>query len=188
MAVHGHTLVWHQQAAEWMFDDDLGDPLEATPENKTLVLQRLEDHIRAVVGRYRYDVNVWDVVNEVIDESQPDCMRRSEWYRLTGTDYISVAFNIAHEVAPTATLILNDFGTTNPIKRECIYSLVHDLQSQGVPVHGIGMQLHVNIQTPSAGAIDTTIARFAELGEVHVTELDMSIYTDSTCSYSTVPE
>jgi endo-1,4-beta-xylanase len=188
MAVHGHTLVWHQQAAEWMFQDDLGDPLEATPENKTLVLQRLEDHIRAVVGRYQYDVNVWDVVNEVIDESQPDCMRRTEWYRLTGTDYISVAFNIAHEVAPTATLILNDYSTTNPAKRECIYTVVQDLQSQGVPVHGIGMQLHVNIQTPSAGAIETAIARFAELGQVHVTELDMSIYPDSTSSYSTVPE
>ncbi|MBN1978801.1 MAG: endo-1,4-beta-xylanase, partial [Anaerolineae bacterium] len=186
--IHGHTLVWHQQAAEWMFEDDMGDPLEATPENKALVLGRLETHIRTVVSRYNDVVNVWDVVNEVIDESQPDCMRRTEWYRLTGTDYISVAFTIAREEAPTATLIFNDYGTTNSTKRQCIYTVVQDLQAQGVPIDGIGMQMHVNIENPSPAAIEATIEMFGELGEVHITELDMSVYTDSSTAYTVVPE
>jgi endo-1,4-beta-xylanase len=189
MVMHGHTLEWHQQNAEWMLQDEFGDPLEATPENKALVLDRLRTHVYSVTERYGDVVNVWDVVNEVIDESQPDCMRRSEWYRLTGSDYISVAFNAAYEKVPTATLILNDYGTTNTTKRECIYTVVQDLQTQGVPVSGIGMQMHVNVENPSPAAIETTIERFAELGvEVHITELDVSVYTDNTTSYSTVPE
>ncbi len=187
VAVHGHTLVWHSQAAEWMFEDANGDPLEATPENKELVLERLETHIISVTNRYKDVVNVWDVVNEVIDASQPDCLRRSEWYRLTGSDYISTAFTIAHREAPTATLILNDYGETDPAKRQCMYNLVKDLQDDGVPVHGIGMQMHINILNPSVAAIEETIEMFGELGEVHITELDMSIYANDTDSYTTVP-
>jgi endo-1,4-beta-xylanase len=189
MFVHGHTLQWHQQAADWMFLDDGGNPMEPTPENKALLLQRLEDHIRAVAGRYKDDVNVWDVVNEVVDPDQPDCMRRSPWYEITGMDYITTAFYVAREVAPDATLIINDYSTTNPQKRACLYNLVDDLLAQGVPVDGVGMQMHVNIENPSAAAIEETIETFAELGvEVHITELDMSIYTNDTDSYTTVPE
>ncbi|MEJ5309790.1 MAG: endo-1,4-beta-xylanase [Anaerolineae bacterium] len=188
VAIHGHTLVWHSQAAEWMFEDANGDPLEATPENKQLVLDRLEDHIVAVVNRYKDVVNVWDVVNEVIDPAQPDCLRRSRWYELTGSDYISTAFTIAHREAPTATLILNDYGETSPPKRQCMYNVVKGLQDQGVPIDGIGMQMHINILNPSVAAIEETIEMFGELGEVHITELDMSIYANDTDSYTTVPE
>ncbi len=187
VAIHGHTLVWHQQTADWMFQNDAGEWLTPTVENKQLVLDRLEDHIVAVVNRYKDVVNVWDVVNEVIDPAQPDCLRRSRWYELTGSDYISTAFTIAHREAPTATLILNDYGETDPAKRQCMYNVVKGLKDQGVPIDGIGMQMHINIQNPSAAAIEETIEMFAELGEVHITELDMSIYTNDTDSYTTVP-
>jgi endo-1,4-beta-xylanase len=188
IAVHGHTLVWHSQGAEWMFEDSSGNPLEPTPENKELVLERLETHIRAVVGRYKDDVNVWDVVNEVIDESQTDCMRRSRWYELTGTDYIVKAFQVADEVAPDAALLINDYSLEQPAKRTCMYEFVQELLDQGVPVDGIGTQMHVNIENPSVEAIEETITLFASLGvKVHVTELDMSIYTDDSSSYTTVP-
>jgi endo-1,4-beta-xylanase len=189
MMMHGHTLQWHQQAAEWMFLDTNGDPMEPTPENKALLLQRLEDHIRAVVGRYGDVVNVWDVVNEVIDSNQSDCMRRTMWYEITGMDYIRTAFAVAHEEAPDAVLLLNDYGTTDPQKRTCIYNVVRDLKEEGVPISGVGMQMHINIENPSSAAIEETIETFAELGvEVHITELDMSIYTNDTDSYTAVPE
>jgi len=188
-AIHGHTLVWHQQAAEWMFEDSEGNPLAATPENKELVLQRLETHIRAVVGRYKDDVHIWDVVNEVIDPGNSDCMRRTKWYDLTGTDYIVTAFQVADEVAPDAVLLINDYGTTEPRKRTCLYNVVSDLQAQGVPVDGVGHQMHITIGAPSAEVIEDTILMFAELGvEQHITELDMSIYTNDTDSYTTVPD
>jgi endo-1,4-beta-xylanase len=189
MAMHGHTLVWHNQAAEWMFQDKDGKPLEATPENKQIVLGRLEDYIRAVVGRYKDVVNVWDVVNEVVDPAQPDCMRRSRWYTLTGAEYIPAAFRTAHEAAPDARLIINEYDTTEPAKRECLYQVVRDLLARGVPVGGVGHQMHINIEKPEAAAIEETIVRIAELGlPQHITELDVSIYTDATDAYKIVPE
>ena len=188
IAVHGHTLVWHQQAAEWMFEDEDGNPLDATLENKELVLQRLEDHIRAVVGRYKGEVFLWDVVNEAVDATKPDCMRRSEWYRLTGTDYIVRAFEVAREVDPDAILIYNDFGTTENYKRTCIYNFVKEMQEKGVPIDGIGMQMHINIEYPTVAAIEDTLEVFAELGEVHVTELDVSLYTNDYQSYEEIPD
>jgi endo-1,4-beta-xylanase len=172
-----------------MIEDSEGNPLEATPENKELVLQRLETHIRAVVGRYKDDVQVWDVVNEVIDPGNSDCMRRSRWYELTGTDYIVTAFRVADEVAPDAVLLINDYGTTEPQKRTCLYNVVSDLQAQGVPIDGVGHQMHISIANPSAEVIEETILMFAELGvEQHITELDMSIYANDMDSYTTVPD
>lgn len=189
MRVRGHTLVWHQQNPNWLFKDANGNDLQPTPENKALMLRRLEAHIRGVVGHFKDDVYAWDVVNEVIDESQPNGFRRSQWYLLTGTDYIDTAFRIAHEVAPNARLYINDYSTTNPVKRQFLLNLIRDLKSRGVPIDGIGHQMHNNISFPTIASITQTINLFADLGvDNQITELDMSIYTNSTASYTTVPE
>lgn len=188
MAVHGHTLVWHQQVPDWMFNDEQGKPLTASPESKALVLARLETHIRALVGRYKGAINVWDVVNEVIDPGYQDCMRRTKWYELTGTDYIATAFRVAREVDPDAKLLINDYGTTDPERRTCLYNVVSDLLAQGVPVDGVGHQMHINIETPTPYQIESTIQKFAELGvDQHITEMDMSLYTNDSSSYKQVP-
>ena len=106
-------------------------PMTPTPENKALLLQRLENHIRAVVGHFGDDVYAWDVVNEVIDPSQADGFRRSPWFNITGTDYIDRAFQVAHEVAPDAKLYVNDYSTTDPAKRAFLLNLIAGLQEPG---------------------------------------------------------
>src|SRR5690606_11816202 len=105
-----HTLLWHEQGADWMLKDDDGNWLEPTEENKQLVLQRLEEYLRIVVERYKDVARDWDVVNEVIDENQPDGMRRIKWYELTGLDFIRTAFRVTREVAGRdAKLYINDY-------------------------------------------------------------------------------
>lgn len=189
MRMRGHTLVWHNQNPDWLFQDADGNPLQPTPEHKALLLQRLEQHIRAVMGRYAGFIRDWDVVNEVVDPNQPDCMRRSPWYAITGTDYIKTAFRVAREVAPDARLYINDFSTTEPRKRQCIYDLVRELRAQGVPIDGIGHQMHINIASPSGAEIEQTIQLFADLGlDNQITELDMSLYTNDFDRYTTIPE
>jgi endo-1,4-beta-xylanase len=190
MRMRGHTLVWHNQNPDWLFLDAGGNPMTPTPENKALLLQRLENHIRAVVGRYGNDIEAWDVVNEVIDASQPDCLRRSTWYTITGIDYITTAFRVAREVAPATTkLLINDYSTTDPPKRTCLYNLVRDLRAQGVPIDGVGHQMHINIESPSAATIEQTIQLFEGLGvDQQITEMDVSVYTNSTDTYTSVPE
>lgn len=189
MQVRGHALVWHTQNPNWLFLDPDGNPMTPTPANKALLLQRLENHIRAVVGRYQSTVYAWDVVNEVIDPSQPDGFRRTQWFQICGTDYIDKAFQIAREVSPTAKLYINDYDTTNPTKRTFLLNLVQDLKSRGVPIDGIGHQMHNNPNYPTIASIVETINLFAAIPGIdnQITEMDVSIYTNSTQSYSTIP-
>jgi endo-1,4-beta-xylanase len=179
MHVRGHTLVWHEQVPVWLFKDDHGVDLQPTPENKALLLRRLEKHVREVVSHFKDRVYAWDVVNEVLDPHESDGFRRSPWFQITGTDYIDTAFRVAHEVAPHAKLYINDYDTTDPRKRAFLLNLVRNLRNRGVPVDGVGHQMHVNIATPSPQAILETINMFSELGvDNQITELDMSLYSD----------
>jgi endo-1,4-beta-xylanase len=188
MAIRGHTLVWHNQTPAWVFLDPDGAAMTATAANKALLLARLEAHIRGVAGRYGADIPVWDVVNEVIDESQPDGYRRSRWFEITGLDYIRTAFRVTREVLPDATLFINDYNTNVPAKRDRLYDLVALLRSEGVPVDGVGHQMHVNIDWPSTSEAEAMITKFIPLGvEQQITEMDVSIYTGNGESFPTPP-
>lgn len=107
----------------------------------------------------------------------------SRWFELTGTDYIDTAFRAAHEAAPHTELFINDYGTTDPVKRMFLYNLVRDLRARGVPIDGVGHQMHINIHSPTVEAIAETIHMFSALGvDNQITELDVSIYDNSTDS------
>ncbi|WP_033342507.1 endo-1,4-beta-xylanase [Catenuloplanes japonicus] len=187
-AVRGHTLVWHNQTPAWVFLDANGNAMTATPENKALLLARLEAHIRGVAGHYGADIPVWDVVNEVIDESQSDGYRRSRWYEITGLDYIRTAFRVTREVLPNAKLFINDYNTNVPAKRDKLHALVALLKSEGVPVDGVGHQMHVNIDWPSTAETEAMITTFVPLGvEQQITEMDVSIYTGNGESFPAPP-
>lgn len=187
MLIRGHNLAWHVNNPPWLFKDAAGNDLQPGPESKSLVLRRLETHIRTVVSRYRDDVYAWDVVNEVIDPKQPDGFRRSDWFRLTGADYIDTAFRVAREVAPSAKLFVNDYDTTNPAKRNFLLRLVRDLKSRGVPVDAMGHQTHINIESPTVDSIVESVEKFSALGlDNQITELDVSVYTNAFGSCSSI--
>ncbi|GAC1703276.1 MAG: hypothetical protein NVS9B4_10930 [Candidatus Acidiferrum sp.] len=189
MRVRGHTLLWHQQNPRWLFKDADGNDMRPTPENKALLLQRLETHIRTVVSRYKDDVYAWDVVNEVIDPEQPDGFRRTPWFVITGTDYIDTAFRVARDVAPRAKLFINEYDTTKPAKRALLYNLVRDLKARNVPVDGVGHQMHIKLEDPPVAAITETINQFSALGvDNQITELDVSVYANATDNCSRIAE
>ncbi|MFS0725573.1 endo-1,4-beta-xylanase [Paenibacillus sp. 1P07SE] len=184
MALRFHTLVWHNQSPDWFFLDEEGKSMvEETDEakreaNKKLVLERLETHVRTIVERYKDDIVSWDVVNEVIEPADPDGMRASPWYQVTGTDYIATAFRAAREAGgPDIRLYINDYNTNEPVKRDRMYELVKSLLADGVPIDGVGHQTHINYRWPSVDSILASIRMFADLGlDNEITELDMSIY------------
>ncbi|HLL64878.1 MAG TPA: endo-1,4-beta-xylanase [Micromonosporaceae bacterium] len=187
--VRGHTLVWHQQTPAWVFTDATGADMTATAANKALVLKRIENHIRAVAGRYANDIYAWDVANEVIDEGQADGMRRSRWFTLTGLDYLRTAFRVAREVAPNAKLYINDYNTNVPAKRDKLFALVSQLRAEGVPIDGVGHQMHVNVDWPSVTETEQMITKFIPLGvEQQITEMDISVYTNGTDSFPTISD
>lgn len=184
IAIRGHTLVWHSQTPDWFFVDKDGKPA-----SKELLLKRLENHIKTVVGRYKGKIYAWDVLNEAIDETQPDGYRRSKWYEIIGPEYIEKAFIWAHEADPNAKLFYNDYNTEIVAKREFIYKLIKSLKEKGVPIHGVGIQGHINISWPEIEEIERTIQLFSSIPgiEIHITELDMSVYTRAGEEYKTLP-
>ena len=57
---------------------------------------------------------------------------------------------------------------------------MNDLLSRGVPIDGIGHQMHGNIEYPSADVVIATLNQFTALGlDNQVTQLDVSIYSST---------
>jgi endo-1,4-beta-xylanase len=119
---------------------------------------------------------VWDVVNEAIDDGGN--MRDSIWLRVIGPDYIEMAFRWAREADPHAKLLYNDYsGEDMGHKANKIYELVKDLKARGVPLDGVGLQMHFEAgKYPKVQDMAANMRRLGELGlEVHVTELDLRV-------------
>lgn len=169
MYIIGHTLIWHNQTPRWVFQDDQGNPV-----SREVLLERMRDHISAVVGRYKGRIKGWDVVNEALNEN--GTLRNTPWRRIIGDDYIEKAFQFAHEADPQAQLHYNDYALENKPKRDGAIALIKKLQSEGIPVNCIGLQDHVKMDWPSPEQLDETISDFAKLGvKVMITELDVDM-------------
>jgi endo-1,4-beta-xylanase len=174
LKLRGHTLCWHNQTPRWLFTDSSVSPPKTV--TKEVLLQRLKDHITAVVSRYKGAIYAWDVVNEVISDSADVYFRNSPWYRICGEEFVAKAFEYAHAADPNALLFYNDYNETDPVKREKIYKMVKGLKEAGVPIHGVGLQAHWSMHDLTEGQLDSTISRFAQLGlKVQITELDLKV-------------
>jgi len=165
----GHTLLWHNQTPDWVFQDSAGQPA-----SREQVLTRLQDHIKTVMTRYRGRFDGWDVVNEALHED--GTMRESNWREALGDDYIAEAFIAAHAADPAAKLYYNDYNLYKPGKRAGTVAIVKDLQARGIPIHGVGIQGHYGIGHPPLQELEATIIALAELDvKVMITELDISV-------------
>lgn len=172
MAMRGHTLVWHNQTTDWLFQDRQGGLV-----SKDVLFERIRSHIHTVVGRYKGDIYAWDVVNEVIADEGDSLLRASKWTEIAGGDFIAKAFEYAHEADPNALLFYNDYNESHPNKRDKIYTLVKSLLDRGVPIHGIGLQAHWNLHDPSLDDIRAAIEKYASLGlKLQLTEMDISVF------------
>ena len=170
--VRGHTLLWHNQAPLWLFTDDKKDTV-----SKEVLLQRLEQHIKTVVQRYKGKIYAWDVVNEAVSDAPGEYLRNSPYLRIIGEEYIAKAFRWAHEADPQALLFYNDYNEISPVKRQKILRLVRSLQSAGVPIHGVGLQAHWAVNEPTREQLENTLKDFSSLGlQLHITEMDVSVY------------
>lgn len=168
MQVRGHTLVWYQQLSDWLTQRTW------TSEEMMTILRQ---HIDTVVSHYRGQLVAWDVVNEAIADNASQ--RDTFWLQGIGPKYIEMAFRWAHEADPQARLFYNDYGGEALGKKsDAIYSLVKDLRQRDVPIHGVGLQMHVSITNPPKPEdVAANIKRLNELGlEVQITEMDVRIH------------
>ncbi len=205
MKVRGHTLVWHRQNPKWLTEGKY---------TSAELSEILEHHIKTVVGHYRGKVFAWDVVNEAFDELHPGELRSTIWrdqpgialaasseLRASSTParpqlaahssqqpyaYIEQCFRWAHEADPQALLFYNEAEaeTMNP-KSDAIYAMVRDFRTRGVPIDGVGSQMHIANLRADVASISANIKRFTDLGvQVHITEMDVAlpVYADGTAS------
>jgi endo-1,4-beta-xylanase len=168
MAVRGHTLCWHSQTPDWFFTGTAAE-----------VRAKLETYIRDVVTHFRGKVACWDVVNECTSDDAGSAYRNSRWLQILGPDYIEHALRAARAADPDVKLFINDYGTEDPAKFARLMTIVAGLQARGVPLDGVGHQLHVSTAWPMPANVDSALRGVASKGLVnHVTELDVSLYND----------
>ena len=167
MRMRGHTLVWHSQLAFWV-KGLKADPLRAA----------MTRHIQTVVGHWKGKIAQWDVVNEAIADGPSGELRPDSTFAVLGPTFIDEAFRLAHAADPHAQLFYNDYEIEgdNP-KSDAAYALCKRLKAAGVPIDGIGLQMHVDPRSwPTAEQIRRNVERFAALGLlVEFTEVDVPV-------------
>jgi endo-1,4-beta-xylanase len=182
MKVRGHCLVWSRDNPKWLTQGHF---------TKRQLSQLLHEHIDRVMSHYAGQVFAWDVVNEALDENGN--VRSSIWYDQPGigfsghaTKYIEQVFRWAHQADPHALLFYNEAeGEGLNRKSDAIYAMVKNFKHHGIPIDGVGLQLHLSLQGSDipaiAASVSANIARLTALGvQVHITELDVSLPLDSS--------
>ena len=110
-----HVLVWHSQVHPNFFAKDFkatsdgkatsSDSVELDEEclvDRDTLIDRLRTYIYGAMEYlyshgYAETVYAMDVVNEAVDESKDDGLRRSYWYRIIGPEFLYYAFLFARE-------------------------------------------------------------------------------------------
>ncbi len=168
MRMRGHTLVWHSQLAQWV-KGLKGEALRAA----------MSQHIAGVAGHFSGRIAQWDVVNEALADGAGGNLRDDSPFTSLGPGFIDDAFRLARQADPTAQLFYNDYeieggGTA---KSEAAFQLCKRMKESGVPIDGVGFQMHVDPRHwPTAAQIRANVARYAALGlMVEFTEVDVPV-------------
>ncbi|MDR2532210.1 MAG: endo-1,4-beta-xylanase [Oscillospiraceae bacterium] len=188
----GHTLTWHSQSPNWMWD--------APDFDRDTALENMNAHIDAVLGEFGGELQAIDVVNEAIGTVSWDtpgdwrsALDKGEgWFLALGWEWVELAFLRAAEVVDKngwdCKLYYNDFGLEGD-KAFAVFSMVRDINNRyeghrpnGKPlIEGIGSQGHFNSSTrPSA--VEEAVRLFARLPGVSIsfTELDVEFLNTGT--------
>jgi len=173
--IRGHALLWHLQLPPWA-DDQV---LNGAAAWDGLVAPFITETATRYAGR----IAQWDVVNEVIEPEwqEPDGLRKTPFLDMRGRGYIAEAFYLAAEAAPDARLYINDYGLCygeddHEKRRTAMLALLERLLSRGVPVHGLGIQGHLeNGRTFDAKRFGAFLDTAAGMGlDLAITELDVN--------------
>jgi endo-1,4-beta-xylanase len=165
--IKGHPLIWDEQTPGFV----------NSVKTKEAALEIIVEHITEIMTRYKGRIQMYDVVNEPFAED--GSMLDSFWYRTCGTEFIDVAFRTAREIDPDAILILNEFNNefAGHPKSDGMYEFVKGMVERGVPIDGIGIQMHIMAESYfDAEALQANIKRYADLGlSVYFSEIDVRI-------------
>ena len=156
--VKGHPLCWHTVCADWLMEY----PNE-------VILEKQLKRIHREVSTYKGLVDMWDVINEVVimpvfdkyDNAITRICKQYGRFKL-----VKEVFEAAKAENPSATLLINDFNTSQSYE-----ILVEGLLEMGVPISAIGIQSHQHQGYWGLKKIHEVLERFSHFGlPIHFTE------------------
>lgn len=172
MQVHGHALIWHNATPSWVTN------FSGTNQEFE---QMVEDYITTVVTRYKGRVRSWDVVNEAIEDGNGQ-LRNSVFLQKMGADYVAKCHQWARNADPDVLLFYNDYNIEfDAQKQQAMLDLVDDFIDRGVPIDGVGFQMHISYNFPSKSQLESITGEVVNRGlMVHYSELDVRANPNGT--------
>lgn len=158
VTLKGHPLCWHTVCADWLMQYDNDEILRRQ-------LARITRETTAFAGA----IDMWDVINEVVimpvfdkyDNAVTRVCRDKGRIKL-----VKAVFEAARAANPNATLLINDFNTT-----EAYAILLEGLLEAGVPIDVIGIQSHQHQGYWGLEKLNDVLERFSRFGlPLHFTE------------------
>ncbi|MBE5795787.1 MAG: 1,4-beta-xylanase [Clostridiales bacterium] len=154
----GHPLCWHTVSAKWLLGRD----------NKDVLENQLSRICREVTAFKDY-IHMWDVINEVVImpvfDREDNAITRlcAEMGRVP---LVKAVFDMARRMDPDATLLLNDFNTSDRYRE-----LIADCLAADVPIDVIGIQSHQHQGFWGLEKLHEVLERFETFGlPLHFTE------------------
>lgn len=175
-----HTLFWHEMNPPFINQMKTKEEAEAI----------MDEHITTVMKKFKGRIRDYDVVNEMFNEG--GSLRETVWLKTIGPDYLERAIRKAHEADPDAHLFLNEYNNeaAGYPKADAMYELVKSFVERGVPIYGVGMQLHLAADLPyDEDAIRENIRRYADLGiKICFSEVDVRMPLARADEYKEIQE
>jgi endo-1,4-beta-xylanase len=180
MVVKGHGLISGCCNPDWL--TQLTDPAQ--------VRAALATHFNTLMQRYHGKMDRWDVATEVLstfggagvdpitgNTADERGLVENFWWNRLGPDYLAEVFQAAHAADPSAKLFLNEsLVELAPTKAQELYDIVADLVDRGIPIDGVGLEMHETFGGPPAGAITNIVNSYKALGlDVAITEMDVHL-------------
>ncbi len=157
-AVKGHPLCWHTVSAKWLLAKD-----------DEAVLANQLARIRREVGAFKDHIRLWDVINEVVimpifDKEDNAITRLCQ--KMGRVPLVKRVFDEVRRIDPQATLLLNDFNTSESYRQ-----LIEDCLNAGVSIDVIGIQSHQHQGFWGMEKLHEVLERFESFGlPMHFTE------------------
>lgn len=168
LGLHGHALYWHQSLPAWLGSTSIKDAERAHAKL-----------LRYVMTRYP-QIQSWDVVNEPISD-HTEGYRENTILSEKGDAFLKFLFTTARQLAPHATLVLNDYNLSCGAafcdsKRSTLLRTLERLLHQGTPIDALGVQAHLVPRWPVVPKkVQAFLQDVSDLGlDVHVSEMDVN--------------
>ncbi|XP_015885111.3 endo-1,4-beta-xylanase 1 [Ziziphus jujuba] len=156
----GHCIFWEVEGAVQQWVRSL---------SKTDLATAVQNRLTGLLTRYKGKFRHYDVNNEML--------HGSFYQDRLGKDIRANMFKIANQLDPSAILFVNDYhvedGCDTRSSPEKYIQHILDLQEQGAPVGGIGIQGHID--SPVGPIVSSALDKLGVLGlPIWFTELDVS--------------